>query len=156
MKELNKIWSKHHKAILIVLAVIVFVVIIWTVAKKMGQKKAPVTYDLTNPTTGQQVQFNPGVLTDQLYNDMKPHSFWSFQGWTGRNLSPYQEWLKLWDAQFKAVADDWRIRYYSLSGNKTIFEKLAGEVDYTFTIGGNSFASLRDQILARARNLNIY
>lgn len=156
---MKEFFEKYQKQIIIgfiILAIVVTIIIIYSKGKSDGKKIKPEDYKFINPGTGEEVVFNPGLLTDALYKDMKPHSFWSFQGWSGRNLSPYKELVGLQDNGFIAVAKDWAKRYAALEGGKSLFEKLIQEVDYAFTYSGPSFATLRDQIITRAIALNIY
>jgi|GEM_PF-6406276 len=148
-----ELWPKYKTQILIAGGIILVVVIVYLIGRAKGKKTPPKTYSFVNPGTGEQQAFNPGALTDALFKEMDGNSLLK---WGGRTLAPYNEWLELNDNQFIAVAEDWRQRYYAQAESQTIFEKLAKEKDYEFTFGMAPFYTLRDKILKRAQNLNLY
>lgn len=130
---------------MIAVAIIVIVLVIFFIGKKSGKKSAPKPVDLPPDTQpGGITQFNPGPYTDNLHEDIT--EIWGF-----RNSKPYSDLLSLSNTQVVAVYNDWNNRYYS-EDNETLYQAIAAERFYTFTLG---WPALRQTVLDRLWSLGL-
>lgn len=126
---------------------IILALIVYYLGKKRGEDKVPnLPEPVPNPTPGpgQDNSYNPGVLTDQLANEIIGIS------WTPRNRTPFDTLLSLPDWQFRAVANDWQKRYYKKAGDKTMLQAINEEWS-----GWGYFLTLKEQIAKRGQELGL-
>ncbi len=152
---MKKIWEKYRIQIIIgVVIVVLFIIIYITVRKKALKDAVPETVQIPSENGGTE-SFNPGPYTDAIYREVdKDNRIY------GRDLKPHFDLLQLSNPKFVAVFNDWNTRYFS-KAKRSLIQRYQDEYGYGWPYSWadsdhGSFTDVKQKILDRAKDLNLY
>ncbi len=120
----------------LVIAIIAIIAIIFMYGKYKGKQIGPKDVILPSDTQAQGVSstWNPGFITDALFNDLN-------STFSVHDSSVLSDTLLLSNSQLVAVNNDWNQRYYAKSGNETLVQALEGDLsvfNYSWDVDANT------------------
>lgn len=137
-------WQKYKTAIILIVITLGIIAIIYFWGKGEGKKYVP--EDIVIPTdtqpTGTGPQFNPGVYTDAIYEDLSCN-------FCLHSTVPYNAVMKLSNSQLAILYNDWNKRYAKDFDNKTIIQAIKGE----YTLWNTAWVQATYNLVLRLESL---
>lgn len=120
--KIKDFWDEYSTEIIVFILLLIVLVAVYFYAKSEGKKYVPQDIELPPDVSGGDPNFNPGIYTDPIFDDLK-------EVFGLHEAAPYNQANMLSNAQLAAVYNDWNHRYSEKFDGKDLAQAITG--DYT-------------------------